>query len=278
MENVQFGWKTEDGLNIFAQIWIPDVEVKAVVCLVHGLGEHSSRYKELPIALTSAGYALISYDQRGHGKSEGKRGHTPSYEASLSDVSKLLNEAAKRFPDKKLFLYGHSMGGNLVINYVLRNISTDLAGVIVTGPWLKLCHPPNSIMNNVASFLNNYWPSFISFNGLKSSDLSKEKIKLEVPEKDKYIHPWISARTFVSVRDAGEWALSHAEDFNLPLLILHGGSDRVTSPEASRRFAAKVKTDCTLIVFDELYHEIHNEARRDEIFIAIVSWLNNHTK
>src|SRR5512136_2076842 len=109
MIHEEFSWLTDDGLNIFAQIWKPESDVKAVVCIVHGLGEHSSRYKELPVELTNSGFAFLGYDQRGHGKSEGRKGHTPSYEALLADISKLIDEAYKRFPNKKIFLYGHSM-------------------------------------------------------------------------------------------------------------------------------------------------------------------------
>ena len=101
MNHEEFGWLTDDGLKIYAQVWLPEDEVRAVVCLVHGLGEHSGRYKQLPIDLNDSGFVLIGYDQRGHGKSEGKRGHTPSYEAYLSDITKLLQESAKRFPGKK---------------------------------------------------------------------------------------------------------------------------------------------------------------------------------
>jgi alpha-beta hydrolase superfamily lysophospholipase len=273
----EFGWRTDDGLKIFAQVWIPEHEIKAVVCLVHGLGEHSGRYKQLPVDLTNSGFALIGYDQRGHGKSEGKRGHTPSYEAYLADISKVLHEAGKRYPDKKIFLYGHSMGGNLVINYALRNPSGNISGVIATGPWLKLSRPLGPIMNSLAVFLNKCFPSFSTFHGIKSTDFSQAKYKIEDHVKDELMHPWISARTFICIRDAGLWALEHASEFKFPLLILHGGSDKVTSPESSREFVSRVKTDCTLKIFDELYHEIHNEPKRDEIFSVFIYWLNSHT-
>jgi alpha-beta hydrolase superfamily lysophospholipase len=274
----EFGWQTADGLNIFAQVWIPETEVKAVVCLVHGLGEHSGRYKQLPVDLTDSGFVLFAYDQRGHGQSEGKRGHTPSYEAYLNDITKLLLEANKRFPGKKLFLYGHSMGGNLVINYALRFPSSRISGVIATGPWLKLSRPLSPFMNKMAFFLNKYYPSFRTLHSIKSTDFSKLKLKTEDYEKDKYMHPWISARTFICIRDAGLWALNHASEFKFPILILHGGSDKVTSPESSKEFVSKVKTDCTLKIFDDLYHEIHNEPRRNEIFSTLIDWLDSHSK
>ena len=276
MIHEEFGWLTNDGLRIYAQVWIPESEVKAVVCLVHGLGEHSSRYKELPTELTNSGFAFLGYDQRGHGKSEGRKGHTPSYEAFLSDLSKLIKEAEKRFPNKKIFLYGHSMGGNLVLNYAIRNKAEKIAGIITTGPWLKLSRPFSPATNFLAVVLNKFFPTFRTFHGIKSSDSSNNKIKNTDVGKDKLLHPWISARTYISIQEAGEWALEHASGFNIPLLILHGGCDKVTSPEGSRQFVSKVKTENSLLIYDELSHELHNEPRRAEIFSKIVEWLNEH--
>lgn len=277
MTHEEFYWFTFDGLKIFAQLWKPDSEVKAVFCLIHGLGEHSSRYRELPFKLTNSGYAFLGYDQRGHGKSEGRRGHTPSYEALLSDISKMIEEVYKRFPNKKIFLYGHSMGGNLVINYAIRNKLKKISGVIVTGPWLKLSRPFSPVVNFIAEVLNKVYPAFRTFHGIKSFDPSGNKAKNSGIEKDELLHPWISARTYVSIREAGKWALKHAAGFDLPILILHGGSDKVTSAESSKQFVLKVKSESSLIIFDEFSHELHNEPRREEIFSAIIEWLNKHT-
>ncbi|MGB2782801.1 MAG: alpha/beta hydrolase, partial [Atribacterota bacterium] len=118
MKHTEFKLKTFDGLLLFGQSWQPESKPKAVICLVHGLGEYSGRYTHVADALTLAGYALISFDLRGHGKSEGPRGHTPSYEALMKDISSLLEVTNKQFPQLPSFLYGHSLGGNLVLNYV----------------------------------------------------------------------------------------------------------------------------------------------------------------
>jgi len=120
MKHTEFEFKTFDGLSLFGQSWQPEDRTRAVVCLIHGLGEHSGRYVHVADSLSQAGYTLISFDLRGHGKSEGLRGHTPSYEALMQDISFLLEAANKKFPQLPFFLYGYSLGGNLVLNYVLR--------------------------------------------------------------------------------------------------------------------------------------------------------------
>ena len=275
----EFEWITDEGAGIFGQLWQPEGEIKGVVCLIHGLGEHCGRYKTLPLKLADDGFALIAFDQYGHGRSEGKRGHAPSYDAMLDNITRLLEQASLHFPGKDLFLYGHSMGGNLVINYALR-FKPDIKGVVATGPWLKLARPPKPALVSIVKWLDKYWPSLRLWNGIRPRRLSHKES--HTPEncgkkrKDPFIHPWISIHTFIGVHEAGDYALKNASDFSYPILILHGGEDHVTSATASREFASKNKNNCTLKIYPGLYHEIHNEPHSDEIFQTITLWLNSH--
>lgn len=130
-------------IPIYAGYFRPE-EVKGVIVLVHGFGEHSGRYMDgvIPMLLKES-MAVVVYDNFGHGKSGGKRGHCPSYEALLALLGEILEKANSFFPNVPMFLYGHSMGGNLVLNYALRN-KTNLNGVIATSPYLRLAfQPPN---------------------------------------------------------------------------------------------------------------------------------------
>ena len=130
MKCLEYYRTTPDGQKLFGREWLPDQAPLGVVCLVHGLGEHTGRYTHLANALTAEGYALAGYDLRGHGRSEGKRGHASSYEALLDDIELLLKAVNEQFSGSPTFLYGHSLGGNLVLNYVLRR-KPGLTGVIV---------------------------------------------------------------------------------------------------------------------------------------------------
>ncbi|MCU7496290.1 MAG: alpha/beta hydrolase [Ignavibacteria bacterium] len=274
----ELNWINEDGTGIYGQLWQPQDDVKGVVCLIHGLGEHCSRYTLLPRKLAEEGFALIAFDQYGHGRSEGKRGHAPSYEAMLENITRLIEQAAIHFPDKDIFLYGHSMGGNLVINYALR-FKPRIKGLIATGPWLRLARPPKPFLVSAVKWLDKYWPSLRLWNGIKPSKLShKKKGTLNNPgqkrQKDPFLHPWISIHTFLGVHEAGEYALKNASGLSLPILILHGGADQITSVDSSREFASKNPENCTLEIFPGLYHEIHNEEHAEEFFSAIINWLN----
>jgi len=168
IKHTEFKFKTFDGLQLFGQSWQPENQPKAVICLVHGLGEHSGRYVHVANRLTKAGYAIFTFDLRGHGKSEGLLGHTPSYEALMQDISSMLEAANKQFPQIPSFLCGHSLGGNLVLNYVLRR-QPHLKGVVATAPWLRLAFEPPVSKIALGKMTNYIWPSFSQKSGLDTN-------------------------------------------------------------------------------------------------------------
>jgi len=273
MKHTEFKFKTFDGLQLFGQSWQPEDQSRAVVCLIHGLGEHSGRYGHVADSLTQAGYTLISFDLRGHGKSEGPRGHTPYYEALMRDISSLLEVANKQFSQLPSFLYGHSLGGNLVLNYVLRR-QPQFKGVIVSGPWLRLAFEPPVFKVTFGKVMNKIWPSFSQSSGLDTKALSHDSEVVHAYENDPLVHDHVSARMFIGIYQSGQCALEHASEFPLPLLLMHGGADSITSSKASREFAGKIKKNCTLKIWNGLYHEIHNEPGKEEVFKFLIGWLD----
>lgn len=273
MKHDEFKFKSFDGLQLFGQSWQSETKSRAVICLAHGMGEHSGRYAHVVDRLTKAGYVLFTFDLRGHGQSSGPQGHTPSYKTLLQDISSLLEAANKQFPQLPYFLYGHSLGGNLVLNYVLR-YKPQLRGVIVTGPWLRLSFEPPAFKVTFGKVMNKIWPSFSQSSGLDTKALSHDPKVVHAYENDPLVHDHISARMFIGIYQSGQWALEHASEFSLPLLLMHGGDDKIISVEASREFANKINENCTLKVWDELYHEIHNEPEKEEVFKFLIGWLD----
>lgn len=276
MKYTEFKFSINDGAVLFAREWQPEGELRGVICLVHGLGEHSGRYANVALKLTQAGYVLLSYDQRGHGKSLGRRGYTSSYETLLDDIDCFKRESLRRFPDLPIFLYGHSLGGNLVLNYVLRR-QPEFAGVIVTSPWLKLTVELPELLRRFARFLNKLWPTLSLFSGLELEALSRDLSVVDAYKVDPLVHKRISIRLFVTMDQAGRWAMENAAQFNLPLLLMHGGGDRITSSEATKRFATQVHKDCTTKIWQGLFHELHNEPEKEEILAYIIDWLEQHS-
>ena len=273
MSKIKWRFKTHDGLELFAHAFPPENDPKAVVCMVHGHGEHVERYEHVAAAFNKAGYALIGFDHRGHGRSEGKRGHTPSYDALLDDITAFITEVNAYYPDLPHFVYGHSMGGNLVLNYLLRRNPT-CKGAIATGPWIKLAFEPPAIQVSLGKTMDKLFPAFILNSGLETDAISRDADVVQRYIDDPLVHDKISARLFVGMYESGLWSLDQAKNFSHPLLLMHGSADRITSAEASREFAEKAGENVTLKIWDGFYHEIHNEPEKEEVFKTIIDWLD----
>ena len=275
MQHAEFSWRSgSDQLKMYGQVWQPIEEPKAVIAIVHGMGEHSGRYRKLADFFTSHGIAVIAYDQRGHGKSKSKKGHILHYNQLLEGVDELLERANLRFKHKPVFLYGHSMGGNVALNYALKK-SSSIKAVIATGPWLKLAFDPPAFQLKLAQIMKNLYPSLTQSSKLNTKHLSRDEAVVKAYEKDKYVHDKISVSFFTNVFSAGIYALQHANELKIPALIMHGGDDKITSYEASEEFANKSNLVSEFKGWPDLYHEIHNEPEREEVLKYILNWINN---
>ncbi|MFZ5855330.1 MAG: alpha/beta hydrolase [Chloroflexota bacterium] len=277
MKTFEWEWTSFDGLKMYAKGWTPEKEPKAVICLIHGLGEHIGRYEHVGAAFAEAGYALLGFDHRGHGHSSGPRGHTPSYDALMDDIASFVQQARERYPGKPCFLYGHSMGGNLVMNYSLRR-KPDLDGVIATDPLLKLAFAPPAIKVALGRFMNNIAPGFTQASGLETKALSRDPKVVNAYLNDPLVHDKISARLFLGLLDGGQYAFEHASEFPLPMLLMHGTADRLTSAEATRQFGAAAPKFVTTELWEGWFHEIHNELEKEKILAKMIAWLDAQVK
>jgi len=274
MQYFEFGWKTRKELSIFARCWKPTHPPIAVVCLVHGLGEHSGRYAHVADYLNHADIAVMAFDMCGHGKSDGIMGHAPSYEAMMEHISRLLGEATAHFPGVPIFLYGHSMGGNLVINYALYR-KPDIKGVIVTGPAFEPAATLPQWKVFMAKALYHAVPFLPLPSELDANKISRDPEVVRVYQDDPLVHSQVSVRLGIDILHTGKWVMKHAHEFMNPLLIMHGENDEITSCPASREFAKKAGDCCKLKTWENLFHEIHNEPEKDAVFEYMLNWLKN---
>jgi alpha-beta hydrolase superfamily lysophospholipase len=193
----------------------------------------------------------------------------------MDDIASFSQQTDQRYAGLPRFLYGHSLGGNLVLNYALRR-KPDLHGVIATGPWLKLAFDPPASQVTLGRLMNGIAPGFVQHSKLDTRGLSHDQLVVDTYNNDPLVHDKISARLFVAIYDSGLWALEHAAEFPLPLLLMHGAADPITSAKASQEFAQKAGNKVTLKVWDGMYHEIHNELEQAEVFNFMLDWLGNH--
>ena len=274
MEPVQFSIQTQDGLNLYAVDWVPQAEPKAVVCLIHGLGEHCGRYAHVANALNRAGYAVLAFDLRGHGRSSGPRGHAPSSEAFLEDIDCLFAEAEKRYPGKPCFLYGHSLGGTLMLYYSLRR-RPKITGLISTGAGLRSPLMEQKLKVTFAHAMAAVLPTMTLQTGLNPELLSHDPQVVQDYRRDPLVHYRASLAMASSTIRATQWTMVHAEELSYPLLLMHGTADQLTYPSGSQEFSRRVPGSCTLRLWDGLYHEIHNEPVKEQVIAEIIQWMDD---
>jgi alpha-beta hydrolase superfamily lysophospholipase len=272
MRVTEFNIPHREGQSFFACEWSPAGEPKGVILLIHGLSDHAGRYHHVGSFFATAGYAMIVVDLRGNGRSFGKRGHFPSYEIIMDDISLFIETARKRQPGLPLFLYGHSMGGNLVLNYLIR-YGAPAAGAIVTSPWLRLNLQPPFFKLILAILANRVFPSLTQPDGIIPAFLSHDEEVGRRYAADPLVHKQISVRTFLEISRAGEYAIKDAARVSCPLLLMHGTDDQLTSFEASREFSEKMVVQHTFKAWDGLYHELHNEFEKETVLGLINDWI-----
>jgi len=257
------------GCEVVGMHYQPETS-KGVVVLVHGFGEHSGRYTENVIPmLLDLDLAVITYDNVGHGKSSGKRGHCPIYDALLDILKEVIEKAETLFSNLPVFLYGHSMGGNLVLNYTLKR-DVDLAGIVATSPYLRLAFQPPRWKMFVGRRLIG---SAITLpSGLDPSGISRIPEEVEKYVNDPLVHDKVSPAFSFPVMDAGEWAIQNAKQLKVETLLVHGTKDPIIDYKATKEFHEKSHAT-TLELFEGGYHELHNDLCKAELFSTITTWL-----
>lgn len=276
MRNEEFSWQTADQIKLYAQLWAPEQEPTVVVCLVHGLGEHSGRYAGVAQSFTGAGFVVITFDLRGHGKSGGQRGHTPSSEAYMSDIDLLMQEAGRRYPGKPVVIYGHSLGGVLVLNYVLRR-KPVVAGVIATSSGLITALHEQKEKFILSKILGSLFPSLSLASGLDVNGLSHDRAVIETYQNDPLVHNRTSVGFGKAMITAGEYVFAHASEFTVPLLLMHGSQDPIAYPRGSEKCAALAGEVATLMIWPGQLHELHNETIKDDVIAYLIAWINEKT-
>ncbi len=248
---------------------------RAEVLLTHGLGEHSARYAHVAEAFAESGLRLWAYDLHGHGRSGGRRGDAPDYATFLDDLAAVLEQIPREAP---LFLLGHSLGGQITLNFLLERgalCQDRCRGVVAASPWLRLAFEPSRWRLLLAAAALRIWPSFRQRRPNDRLLLSRDLAHLDALAAPELMYHRISARLFSLVVKAGEAALAAAPRLRTPLLLIHGGDDRVTSREATEEFEqAAGATDKTLKIYPESRHETFNDFGRERVLKDVIAWID----
>ncbi|MFY0606108.1 MAG: lysophospholipase [Cyclobacteriaceae bacterium] len=264
---------SQDGLRLYYRHWECE-NPRSIVCIIHGLAEHSGRYDHIAKHLNDSQISVFGIDLRGHGLSNGKRGHAKNFEVLLNDVEELLKVAREAHTEIPMYLMGHSMGGNIVANYVLKKPVNELAGFILSSPWLKLAFEPPAWKDKLAKTVAGFWPSLTQPDGLDASDLSRDPQVVDDYKNDPLVHGKISAGLYIEGTNAAKNALENAVNIKIAGLVFHGSKDRIVDWNASKAFAESNDLISWKLI-EGSYHEVLNDLDKDSVLSDITSWISN---
>jgi alpha-beta hydrolase superfamily lysophospholipase len=276
MENTEGSFRGHKNFNLYYQCWLPARDPKALLLVVHGIGEHSGRYTNLVNYFVPKGYAVYSFDHRGHGKSEGLRGYVERFSYYLNDLETFFNIVRREHGDTKIFLVGHSMGGTIATAYTVDH-QGELAGLLLSGAGLKVASSVSPILIALAPIGSLLLPKIGTIR-LDDSAISQDKAVV-----DEYLNDPLAYRGRIRARLGAELIKTTQKlarqipKINLPILIMHGTADRLSDPEGSRMLYKRVSSkDKTLKLYEGFYHEIFNEPGREQVFADMETWLATH--
>ncbi len=272
MKHREGSFKGIGDAEIFYQAWEPASSIRAVFVLAHGAAEHSGRYARFGEHFAARGYAVAALDQPGHGRSPGERGHIDSFSEFVTTLDLFREKVSADYAGKPLVLLGHSMGGLIACNYLLQ-YQEAFAGCILSGPAIDTDLKPGFFQNLFIRFLAAYFPN-VGVLQLDASGVSRDPEEVEAYVNDPLNYRGkLSARLVRELFGAMGEVQSRAGEITVPLLLLHGGADSMTSPAGSRLLEERAgSSDKTLNIYPGLYHEIFNEPEREQVFADILVW------
>lgn len=263
-----------ENTRIFYKSWQAQ-HPRGVAVIAHGVGEHSGRYRNLIGFMQDDGISFYALDHRGHGHSEGKRGHIKSFDDYTTDLKTFIKMVRTETAGLPLILLGHSMGGAIACKFAL-DYPGYIDGLILSSAGLVQAAKVPGWKKTMAALLANIMPGLSMPTGLDSGALSHDQQVVADYINDPLVHDLVSARWYMEFTRAGAECLQRAGELTMPLLIIHGSADAIVDPQGSRQVMEKASSpDKQLFIFDGLYHETMNELppEREKVLDTFHSWI-----
>lgn len=273
MQPTQSTLEGAGGLKLFTQTWLPDGPPKAAVVLVHGYGEHSGRYGNLVNAMVPQGIAVYGYDHRGHGRSPGQRGHIMAWAEYRGDLERFVANVRAQ-TTAPIFLFAHSMGALIALEYLLHQ-PKDIIGAIISGAPIQPGNvaPPAKVM--LAKVLSGIVPTFsIPFGDGSTGNLSRDPAVQTAFDGDPLTHNVVSVRWGAESLAALEQVKQQAGKIQTPILLVHGGADRMNLPQGVQNWIGSVgSADKELRLYPDNLHEVHNDYDAPKLMEDVRDWI-----
>ncbi len=274
MQHREATFKGAGVAEIHYQQWSPEHKPRALIVLVHGAAEHSGRYRRFAEHFVQSGYATAALDHIGHGRSEGQRGYVGNFGEYVETLDRFVRLLKQEFPDTPRVLLGHSMGGLIASCYLLQN-QDDFVGCVLSGPAIKTDLEPPIWQRLLIQFFSAVAPR-LGVLQLDATGVSRDPLEVRQYLDDPLVYGGkLTARKVAQLFAAMQWIQEQAADIHLPMLLMHGEADSLTSPAGSRYLYEQISSeDKTLKLYPGLYHEIFNEPERAQVFADLQAWLD----
>jgi alpha-beta hydrolase superfamily lysophospholipase len=259
------------GARLYCRSW-PVPDARATLVALHGLGDHSGLYPMIGETLAAQGIAVLTPDLRGNGRSPGLRGYIDTWSELREDLGGLVERTRAEAPGRPLFLLGMSLGGLVVLDYALQR-PAGLRGVIAMSPPLGTLGVPAPLMA-LGRVLSRVWPRFSLETGMDLSGLARDPAVVERVLADPLFHRRGTARLSTEVTRTIARIQGEADRLAVPLLVQHGGADRMVPPDGSRRFVARVRhPDRRLIEYPGAYHALLADLDGKRVLADLAGWM-----
>jgi alpha-beta hydrolase superfamily lysophospholipase len=258
------------------RVWCAE-QPRALVAILHGLGEHSGRYAALAEALVGRRFTVAALDLPGHGEGPGPRGHVKSWD-SLRDLCAPATFTAPRGipgqpPDLRTVLLGHSLGGLLALDYALAH-PRELLAVVASAPPLRTAAPPVWKLG-LAEAARVLAPAQGFASGLDESAMSRDPEVVRGRAADPLVHDRITPQLYFGMEAARKRVMVEAQRLAIPALLMQGMQDRIIDPKGALEFnVAAPHGMARIITYPEAYHEIFNDLDRDQVLHDLIGWLD----
>lgn len=247
-------------------------QARAVLIFVHGVNEHSGRYRKT-VNTFKKDFTVYLYDHRGHGRSDGMRSHVENFSHYVNDLHEFVSFVAQKEVGK-IFIIGHSMGGQVVVNTVAKYPKAPIAGFITSSPNIRLKMKINPLKKFIGMKLSKYVPRLRLPNDISAKWISRDRDVVRAYENDPLVGRAITAKLAFEILKNLQTIMSLANKIKIPALMMHAGEDRICDKEGTIEFFSKLKSrDKELEIFDDMYHEIFNEIGKEKVFARMRSWL-----
>jgi alpha-beta hydrolase superfamily lysophospholipase len=277
MKQTEGTFQGAGGLELYYKNWFPDVAPRAVVMIAHGVGEHVGRYeKNVVNTFVPHGYAVAGFDQRGHGRSPGQRGHINRWAEYREDTKAFFLMVKDQNPACLIFLYGHSMGALIALDYIMHH-PEGLHGAIISGAPIQPVGVSKPTLVALARLMSNIWPTFTIKLGLETAALARDPDVVKAYNEDPLVHGMVTARWGTEALATVAWVKENAVEIRIPILLVHGEADRLNSADGARQFEETVPySDKVLYIDPGGYHEPHNDLAHDQVLKFIENWMDQH--